>query len=78
MEEPRRTICWDCKKATGACSWSHELAPVPGWEAIERPIKIQDHYETTYLVCKCPEFERDSVHYGLRRVGEHEADMQRV
>ena len=63
------TLCWECKKACGYCSWSQEFVPVPGWEAVietpkgtqftEKFKKIPD-----YKVLACPEFSRG------RRMGE--------
>lgn len=58
------TKCWNCKNATGRCSWSKSLKPVEGWNAI--PTKIYNglqneepyHYDS-YIVKKCPLFEKD-------------------
>ena len=58
------TLCWDCKKATGAeyCPWSNFFIPVDGWEATETTIKTQrlggGGFETSYMVHKCPLFEK--------------------
>ena len=45
------TLCWKCKKATGFCSWSHNLTPVEGWKAKKG--------KYGYIVKKCPQFESD-------------------
>lgn len=56
------TLCWTCENACGGCSWSdhwkHE--PVPGWKATRVPIKVNDGYETTYVVQECPEYIPDA------------------
>lgn len=55
------TLCWNCKKASGLCSWSKDFTPVEGWKA--EPTKIwigngsQNPYDDSYLVHECPEFE---------------------
>lgn len=58
-------ICFDCKKATGKCSWSKNFTPVPGWTAepvrtvhkdINRTSGI--HIIETYYITACPLFER--------------------
>lgn len=57
----RDTLCWDCEKQCGKCSWSKEFKPVNGWKAI--PTKIMGgvgKYERcieSFLVIECPEFE---------------------
>ena len=62
-EFPERsdTLCWECKKATGYCSWSHCLEPVEGWTAIKANSpryngeKLRN--KPSYIVIDCPEFE---------------------
>ena len=51
------TICWECKKAGGLCSWSANHAPVEGWEAKETWIKLPEKVVPSYCVIRCPEFE---------------------
>ena len=58
-----QTICWDCKKAIGGCSWSETLTPVEGWTAIQND---KDNTES-YKVIMCPLFERDAYYYGLSK-----------
>ena len=54
------TICWNCKKATGGCSWSDKLIPVDGWEAIPTRVKmVLDKVVDSYKVIGCPLFEQD-------------------
>lgn len=59
-----QSICWDCRKACGGCSWVDEFIPVKGWKACQKPIKAehngQDLILGSYLVRSCPEFIRDS------------------
>ena len=60
------TLCWDCAKATGKCSWSKNFVPVEGWEA--DPTKVKNGFITwkgrkifslvdSFDVHECPEFE---------------------
>lgn len=54
------TLCWDCKKALGKCSWSYNLTPVKGWEAIKYPPAPYEQGRfakmPNYRVVRCPEF----------------------
>ena len=38
MAQDKPTLCWKCERACGGCSWSADLIPVDGWDAI--PTKI--------------------------------------
>ena len=54
------TICWECKKATGGCSWSKKKAkPVDGWEADSTIVKGDGYTFPSYLVKQCPEYAQD-------------------
>lgn len=58
-----KQLCWDCKKATGGCSWSKNFIPVPGWTATPAVIKSTSGRNNvmiteTYSITACPEFER--------------------
>ncbi len=60
MIEPiykKGTLCWDCAKALGECSWANDLVPVEGWVA--KPVKKKDGIDS-YCVFECPLFERDA------------------
>ena len=61
MFKQKLTLCWNCGKACGGCSWSDywEHSPVPGWKAEETKLKVNQGYETSYAVIECPEFEPD-------------------
>ena len=49
--------CWNCKKATGGCSWSNAFVPVNGWDATPCMINEQGFDEIyTYEIKDCPEF----------------------
>ena len=49
-----QTLCWRCINATGGCSWSQELIPIPGWEA--RKTYIENKFYS-YEVFACPEYQ---------------------
>jgi hypothetical protein len=63
-EKEHETICVNCKKATGGCSWSKKFEPVDGWNAIPTKIKTGykyggkiPHIVDSFDVYECPEFE---------------------
>ena len=60
------TLCWNCKKAIGECSWSKSFKPVKGWNAIRYEKEGSTPY-VTYTVLDCPEFERDAYDGGARQ-----------
>ena len=85
MSDPNkpRTICWDCSKACGECSWSDHWKhkPVKGWKAIRNDLHCKDITVESYVVLECPEFERDAYDYGARRIGrwhKHERSVQKL
>ena len=60
----RPTLCWECANAMCGCSWSQSFIPVKGWKAI--PTKGKAFH--SYVVLECPEFDRDSMNNGLKRI----------
>lgn len=61
MKTAKVTICWDCKNATGGCSWSKDFTPVDGWKA--KPTKIKAVTRNTkmhnsYIVLSCPQYAK--------------------
>lgn len=52
------TLCWQCSKACGGCSWSDKLVPVKGWTAQENYIASGGFM--SYNVERCPQFVHDS------------------
>lgn len=75
------TLCWDCAKAYGGCSWSAKFEPVEGWDA---EATAREHHRlgilqdwTSYHVKACPEFE---VEERMRRpiVYERYSEKQKV
>lgn len=59
------TLCWQCVKACGKCSWSHNFTPVDGWVAKPRRMLLHlgddgsfesAKYCQSYRVISCPEF----------------------
>ena len=66
-----QTLCWDCAKACGGCSWSDysTRTPVEGWNATENLITIRvGMLDKSYCVHDCPEFVRDATNGGDRRI----------
>ena len=57
IEKSQDTLCWQCKKSGGLCSWSSNLTPVEGWEAKETWIKFPEKVVSGFCVLRCPEFE---------------------
>lgn len=60
-ERPRQcsTLCWDCSRALGGCSWSLRFEPVEGWIAEATQIRNNTGYYTkSYRVISCPLFKR--------------------
>lgn len=73
MAEQSSTLCWSCKNACGKCPWSEcdketrklKWQPVEGWYAIRTRILMhtksdhqrKKHYETSYRVLACPQYE---------------------
>ena len=60
------TLCWDCSRAIGGCSWSDEGKPVRGWTA-KGTQKTSTKPYNTYLVIDCPLFDRDAYGGGLKK-----------
>lgn len=67
MAATQQTICWECSHATGGCSWADDGIPVKGWEAIETKKKSTLITYKSYLVMRCPMFDRDAYANGLKR-----------
>lgn len=61
------TLCWDCEKSFGRCSWSKDFVPVKNWKA--KPTKILSAYGLvdSFDVYECPEFE---LRARLKKEGE--------
>lgn len=55
------SLCWDCAKACGGCSWSARLKPVRGWQTEPRG-KGND-------VVYCPKFSPDAKDAGMKWIG---------
>lgn len=76
----KHTLCWDCMKATGGCSWSNywEHTPVEGWKAEPRRLRLDSRGGEcmTYVIAECPEFVRDAFDGGTRRVVNRSADAK--
>lgn len=53
----KESLCWNCSKACGGCSWSNHLIPVKGWKAKQVYNKDFDDFKVkAYKVIECPEF----------------------
>lgn len=56
------SICGECQQKIGACSWSREFKPVPGWTATPTKVLMQScisgrtkkSYADSYDVTDCP------------------------
>lgn len=57
------TLCWDCQRAIGGCSWAHRGKPVEGWKAEPTIIHESDGDFDSYLVVSCPKFKPDKKQY---------------
>ena len=57
------SLCWQCKRAYGLCSWSDRFKPVKGWEAVPTVVKGEKKGNNPaipyYEVKKCPLFIQD-------------------
>ena len=65
MDCRKDTLCWECEKAGGKCSWSKNFTPVEGWNAIPTKISCgykkngtEPHFIDSFQVLECPEFEK--------------------
>jgi len=56
---PTFQLCWNCKKATGGCSWSDSFLPVDGWNA-EQSFDSRGN-EYSYAVKECPDFVEGDI-----------------
>lgn len=66
------TICWNCGKACGLCSWSKSFIPVDGWCAVPTKILISNtgskrSYTDSFDVYECPEFELLKIEEASKR-----------
>lgn len=72
--KPEESLCWDCAHAVGGCCWSSDFVPVPGWNALERPIMANNgtYSSTSFMVMECPQFRAESVKdwTGRREINE--------
>lgn len=63
------TLCWDCLKCEGGCSWSRDFIPVEGWDATDDSRYDHGHLVEKYVVKSCPEFK-----YGHNRgIGDYKS-----
>ena len=70
MGNKPQTLCWDCRKAIGMCSWSDhwEHRPVDGWTAVRNDMKSNSGEDTeSWIVFSCPEFEPDEPKWRKRQ-----------
>lgn len=55
-----KTLCWNCAKACGKCSWSGgKFIPVEGWVAVPNYVESEQGKVRSYTIISCPEFVRD-------------------
>ena len=67
------TICWDCQKATGGCSWSRGFEPVEGWKAVPtkaygKSTSEKERWIDSFDVYECPEFVLDERCEKMREI----------
>jgi hypothetical protein len=53
------SLCWECIKAYGECSWAKEFKPVKGWNAEPTKVKSKESNYNSYHVISCPEYQPD-------------------
>ena len=57
------SLCWECAKAYGDCTWSSTFEPVQGWNAKRKDICFEangkKYISESYYVYECPEFEKE-------------------
>lgn len=51
--------CWSCANACGGCSWSENLTPVEGWDAIPIIVKDDEGDIRTYTIHSCPQYKAE-------------------
>lgn len=70
------TLCWECEKACGRCSWSKSFTPVEGWKATPTKVRAdqqsRNQYVDSFDVYECPEFEPLKV-FNNRREAKKES-----
>ena len=57
LTDKHMTLCWDCEKAFGRCSWSKDFVPVENWNAEPTKVWNGKDYVESFDVYECPEFE---------------------
>ena len=65
---PSKTICWNCKKSCGKCSWSESFTPVAGWEVAEG--YNSDQRTKTQDVISCPLYEQEYKYFTMDEIFE--------
>ena len=57
----KQSLCIDCVRSGGSCSWSSRCEPVEGWEAeyVEGGTHGNNTRLPTYCVKSCPQFKKD-------------------
>ena len=59
MYKATDSLCWDCGRALGGCSWSKRFKPVKGWEAEKTVIQDVRGDCESYHVISCPRYRPD-------------------
>lgn len=65
---PSKTICWNCKKSCGKCSWSESFTPVAGWEVAEG--YNSDQRTKTQDIISCPLYEQEYKYFTMDEIFE--------
>lgn len=61
---PIRTLCDICCNAVPngrdhGCEWSVSFLPVPGWDALFKPVSMGDKKVDSYRVYSCPRYLKE-------------------
>ena len=59
MRAKEEQLCWNCKRATGGCSWSASGEPVENWIAEPTVVMDVEGEIASYKIMGCPLFESD-------------------
>ena len=56
MKNQKDSLCWECRKAVGGCSWSREGRKVKRARVEKKTVKYGNRLLCLSIVARCPEF----------------------